>query len=138
MNKDNYIINSLSNNIKNLDYNLNKPQLVSQNVKNFINNQLKLCNEKKFINNSYIFNTVLFLIFFIILLLILFIRFKGFKNKEEIYKKNQEDKQYIMSKLIYYNKQNINNNRINNNLITDLPDYSNHPEASLLHRKIYF
>ena len=44
-----------------------------------------------------------------------------------------------MSKLVYYNKTNIENNpRIKNNMITNLPDYSNHPEAELLHKKIYF
>ena len=44
-----------------------------------------------------------------------------------------------MSKLIYYNRVNLENKkRENNNMITNLPDYSNHPEASLLHRKIYF
>ena len=44
-----------------------------------------------------------------------------------------------MSKLIYYNRQNLDNqNRIKNNLITKDLDINNHPEASLLHRKIYF
>ena len=141
MNKDNYIINSLSNNIKIFDENnyLNKPNLVPENVKNFINIQLKKCSQKRFLENSFFYNSLLFFIFFLFLSIILIFNFKGFKNKEEIYKKNLQDKQYIMSKLIYYNRQNIdNNNRINNNLITDLPDYTNHPEASLLHRKIYF
>tara|TARA_Y100000992_G_C21273145_1_gene498167 strand:- start:2858 stop:3283 length:426 start_codon:yes stop_codon:yes gene_type:complete len=141
MNKDNYIINSLSNNIKIFDENnyLNKPNLVPENVKNFINIQLKKCSQKRFLENSFFYNSLLFFIFFLFLSIILIFKFKGFKNKEEIYKKNLQDKQYIMSKLIYYNRQNIdNNNRINNNLITDLPDYTNHPEASLLHRKIYF
>ena len=141
MNKDNYIINSLSNNIKIFDENnyLNKPNLVPENVKNFINIQLKKCSQKRFLENSFFYNSLLFFIFFLFLSIILIFKFKGFKKKEEIYKKNLQDKQYIMSKLIYYNRQNIdNNNRINNNLITDLPDYTNHPEASLLHRKIYF
>lgn len=141
MNKDNYIIDSISNNTKffnDIDFS-NKPRLVTENVKKFINIQLKKCNEKKFLENSFFYNSLLFFIFILLLSLTLIFKYKGFKNKEEIYKKNLQDKQYIMSKLIYYNRQNIdNNNRIKNNLITDLPDYSNHPEASLLHRKIYF
>ena len=44
-----------------------------------------------------------------------------------------------MSKLIFYNKQNLDNkNRSDNNLINNLSDNNNYPEASLLHRKIYF
>jgi hypothetical protein len=141
MNKDNYIIDSISNNTKffnEIDF-TNKPKLVTENVKNFINFQLKKCSEKKFLENSFFYNSLLFFIFILLLSLTLIFKYKGFKNKGDIYKKNLQDKQYIMSKLIYYNRQNIdNNNRIKNNLITDLPDYSNHPEASLLHRKIYF
>ena len=141
MNKDNYIIDSISNNTKffnEIDFS-NKPRLVTENVKNFINFQLKKCSEKKFLENSFFYNSLLFFIFILLLSSTLIFKYKGFKNKQDIYKKNLQDKQYIMSKLIYYNRQNIdNNNRIKNNLITDLPDYSNHPEASLLHRKIYF
>ena len=48
-----------------------------------------------------------------------------------------KDKQYIMSKLVYYNRVNLDNQlKIKNNMITNLPDFSNHPEASLLHKKI--
>lgn len=142
MNKDNYIIDSISNNSTNFnkfETFSNKPSLVTENVKNFINFQLKKCSEKKFLENSFFYNSLLFFIFILLLSFTLIFKYKGFKNKQDIYKKNLQDKQYIMSKLIYYNRQNIdNNNRIKNNLITDLPDYSNHPEASLLHRKIYF
>ena len=50
-----------------------------------------------------------------------------------------KDNNYIMSKLVYYNRQNIDNQqKIKNNLITNLPNYGNHPEANLLHKKIYF
>ena len=60
-------------------------------------------------------------------------------NSKERYMKNLKDKEYIMSKLVYYNRQDLENNqRIRNNMITNLPDYSNHPEANLLHKKIYF
>ena len=78
-------------------------------------------------------------IFLLILGTILIFKYKGNKTKEEIYQKNLKDKQYIMSKLVYYNRQNLENQqKIKNNMITNLPDYGNHPEASLLHRKIYF
>ena len=81
----------------------------------------------------------MFILFFSILGIILFYRYKGNKTSQEKYQKNLQDKQYIMSKLVYYNRANLENQqRVQNNMITNLPDFSNHPEASLLHRKIYF
>jgi hypothetical protein len=138
MNKDNYLLNEINYN-KYKDINLNKPKLIANNVKNFLFNNLKQCNTNKFIQNSSIYNILLFIVFFTIFTIILISKYKGFKSPQEIYEKNIKDKNYIMSKLVYYNRQNLDNQkRIQNNLITDLPDYSNHPEASLLHRKIYF
>ena len=81
----------------------------------------------------------MFILFFSILGIILFYRYKGNKTSQEKYQKNLQDKQYIMSKLVYYNRSNLENQqRVQNNMITNLPDFSNHPEASLLHIKIYF
>ena len=138
MNKDNYLLNDINYN-KYKDINLNKPKLIANNVKNYIFNNLKQCNTNKFIQNSLFYNILLGIIFFTIFTIILISKYKGFKSSREIYEKNIKDKNYIMSKLVYYNRQNLDNQkRIQNNLITDLPDYSNHPEASLLHRKIYF
>ena len=81
----------------------------------------------------------MFFLFILILGSILFYKYKGNKTKEQKYQDNLKDKQYIMSKLVYYNRQNLENNqRIRNNMITNLPDYGNHPEASILHKKVYF
>lgn len=117
----------------------NKPKLIEPGVKYFFKGILKECNNFKQQNNNLVFNIFLFILFFGILGIILYVRYKGNKSKEEVYAKNVKDKQYIMSKLVYYNRMNLENDRkIRNNMITNLPDYSNHPEASLLHRKIYF
>ena len=81
----------------------------------------------------------MFLLFIIILGSILIYKYKGNISYQEKYQKNLKDKHYIMSKLVYYNKQNLENNqRIRNNMITNLPDYGNHPEANILHKKVYF
>jgi len=145
MNKENYLFNYNnnnnfdSNNFDSNNFNSIKPTLVSNNLKNFINLKLKKCNLSKFNISSYYYNIILFALFSVILSIILISKYKGFKSATEIYKKNIADKEYIMSKLIYYNKQNLDNqNRIKKNLITDLPILNNNPEASLLHRKIYF
>lgn len=145
MDKDNYIFNFFNNinsdfkNNSNILLNANNlPKLVSNNTKNFISSKLKECNLNKFKTNSFYFNLFAFLFFIAILSIILLLKFKGF-NKEKNKEKKLQEKQYIMSKLIYYNRQNLDNqNRIKNNLIIKDLDINNHPEASLLHRKIYF
>lgn len=136
-NINNYL--NFSKNFTSNNENINKPKLIDPGVKYFFKNVLKECNSFKQKNYTLYYNIGLFFIFSCILGIILFIRYKGNKSKEEVYKKNLREKQYIMSKLVYYNRQNIENNqRIKNNMITNLPDYSNHPEAAQLHRKIYF
>ena len=119
--------------------NINKPKLIEPGVKYFFKGILKECHNYKQKNYNLVYNISLFILFFSILGIILFSRYKGNKTSQENYQKNLKDKQYIMSKLVYYNRCNLENQqRIQNNMITNLPDFSNHPEASLLHRKIYF
>jgi hypothetical protein len=130
--KSNPIFNNLSN--KNLDNNYSNSNLVSKNVKVFLSNNLKKCNEYKFNYYNSIYNISMFLFFAITLMLILKFRYKGSKNKMI------QDNNYIMSKLVYYNKMNIDTQQnIRNNLVTNLPNnnYNNNPEAMLLHNKIY-
>ena len=135
-NINNYLNFSNSNN--NIE-NINKPKLIEPGVKYFFKGVLKECNNYKQKNYNFIYNLSLFLLFFIILGIILFYRYKGNKTPQEKYIKSMKDKQYIMSKLVYYNRVNLDNQqKIKNNMITNLPDFSNHPEASLLHKKIYF
>ena len=124
--------NSNNNNLE------NKPNLIEPGVKYFFTNTLKSCNNYKLKNYNIFYNITCLIIFISILGIILVYRYKS-KTGKNIYEKNRKDKEYIMSKLIYYNRVNLENKkRENNNMITKLPDYNNHPEASLLHRKIYF
>ena len=135
-NINNYLNFSNSNN--NIE-NINKPKLIEPGVKYFFKEILKECHNYKQKNYSLVYNISLFILFFSILGIILFYRYKGNKTSQEIYEKNLKDKQYIMSKLVYYNRANLENQqRVQNNMITNLPEFNNHPEASLLHRKIYF
>ena len=123
----------------NTNDNVNKPKLVDNGVKYFFNGILNECNKFKNKNYNLYYNIGLLLFFVIVLFIILYTRYKGKINSKERYMKNLKDKEYIMSKLVYYNRQDLENNqRIRNNMITNLPDYSNHPEANLLHKKIYF
>jgi len=138
--KSNAIFNNLSN--KNFDNNsYSNSNLVAKNVKAFLSNNLKKCNEYKFNYYNSIYNISMFLFFTITLILILKFRYKGSKkNKEYLKNKMIQDNNYIMSKLVYYNKMNIDNQQnIRNNLVTNLPNnnYNQNPEAMLLHNKIY-
>ena len=127
------------NNSSDSNDNINKPKLIEPGVKYFFKGILKECHNYKQKNYNLVYNISLFILFFSILGIILFYRYKGNKTSQERYQKNLQDKQYIMSKLVYYNRANLENQqRVQNNMITNLPDFSNHPEASLLHRKIYF
>tara|TARA_B100000795_G_scaffold232899_1_gene191372 strand:- start:46 stop:474 length:429 start_codon:yes stop_codon:yes gene_type:complete len=129
--------NSHVNNVNN--ENIYKPKLIEPGVKYFFKGVLKECHTYKQKNYNLIYNISLFVLFFLILGIILFYRYKGNKTPQENYQKNIQDKEYIMSKLVYYNRANLENKqKVQNNMITNLPDFSNHPEASLLHRKIYF
>ena len=138
-NINNYLNFNILSNINNSNDNINKPKLIEPGVKYFFKGILRECNNYKQKNYNLFYNISLFILFFFILGIILSYKYKGNKTAEEKYQKNLQDKQYIMSKLVYYNRANLENKqRIQNNMITNLPDFSNHPEASLLHKKIYF
>ena len=132
------------NNFLNFDsfnnsHNNNNARLTDPGVKYFFNNILKNCHNIKQKYYNLYYNFSLLGLFILILGSILITRYKGKKSKEQQYLKSLKEKEYIMSKLVFYNKADIDNKqRLKNNMITNLPDYSNHPEASLLHRKIYF
>tara|TARA_Y100000022_G_scaffold197291_1_gene205564 strand:+ start:613 stop:1035 length:423 start_codon:yes stop_codon:yes gene_type:complete len=133
-----YLNNNTNNITKNNNIN-NKANLVDNGVKYFFNGILKQCHIYKQNYYNLYYNFSMLILFCLILGLILLIKYKGNKNSKEKKEKELKDKYYIMSKLMFYNKQNIENNqRIKNNMITNLPDYNSHPEASLLHKKIYF
>lgn len=119
--------------------NMIRPKLIEPGVKYFFGGVLKECNNYKQRNYTFIYNISLFLLFISILGIILIYRYKGNISIQERNKQQLENKNYIMSKLMYYNRADLENKqRVQNNMITNLPDYSNHPEASLLHNKIYF
>ena len=119
--------------------NIDKPKLIEPGVKYFFKGVLKECHNYKQKNYNLMYNISLVVLFFSILGIILFYRYKGNKKPQENYEKTIQDKEYIMSKLVYYNRVNLENKqKFQNNMITNLPDFSNHPEASLLDRKIYF
>jgi uncharacterized transporter YbjL len=134
----NYLDFNLTSNANSADL-TNKPRLVAPGVKYFFKSILKECHTIKEKNYNMFYNFAMLGVFIIILGIILYSKYKGNRTPEEQYLKTTKDKQYIMSKLVYYNRQNLDNQqKVKNNMITNLPDYNNHPEASILHEKLYF
>jgi hypothetical protein len=116
-----------------------KPKLVDNGVKYFLKEVLKNCHKYKQNNINTFYNITMFIFFILILGIILIMRYKGNSMSKKYYEKSMKDKEYIMSKLIYYNRQNLDNQqKLRNNMITNLPDYGNHVEANLLHKNLYF
>lgn len=119
--------------------NIDNPKLVDVSVKLFFKEVLKGCNKYKQNNYNTFYNLIMFLVFCFILTILLYTRYKGTRNYKSYYEKTMKDKEYIMSKLVYYNRQNVDNQqKIRNNMITNLPNYNDHPEANLLHKAVYF
>ena len=131
--------NSTKGAINSGNTNIENPKLVDVGVRIFFKEVLKGCNKYKQKNYNTLYNVMMFLVFFIVLAVLLYTRYKGTNNYKSYYEKTMKDKEYIMSKLVYYNRQNIDNQqKIRNNMITNLPDYNNHPEANLVHKAVYF
>ena len=95
-----------------------KPLLTENTTKYYIKNSLKEVRQFKNKYITIIVNLVLFLLFVGITTLFLYYKYKGKPNKEEIKRKENQQKQYLFEKLhkISYEKR-----KENQSLITDLP-----------------
>ncbi len=96
------------------------PKLVDYNIKLLLNNSLKRAFDyKKELYNDFL-NYFLLFIFFSALTIFLYFRYKGKLTPEELYRKQNEKRIYVLSKLQQLN--NIQNSK-NNKLITNLPEF---------------
>ena len=95
-----------------------KPHLIENNVKYFISSTLTNCHKFKdqYFNNIY--NISLFIG------IILFMNYKGNKTTKELEMKKQTDRHYIIRRLLKIKQENIDDRRMRNNLITNLPLYN--------------
>jgi hypothetical protein len=118
-----------------MNSNISSPTLVEPGVKYFLSATLKECNEYKNKFNNIVFNLFILFIFVFILGIILLYRYKGKPTKVELEIKNRKKQEYIVSKLQQI--ANIKKN-MNDNLITDLPNWSDHPELQLLNNKNFY
>ena len=109
------------------------PRLVEPGTKSFLRATLKECHNFKMRHFSTIYNIALLILFISLFFGILFFMYKGRLTKEEKEVKERQKKQYIMTKLMQLSEHKRRNNQ---NMITNLPDWSNNPEAILLRKNI--
>jgi len=101
-----------------------KPNLIENNVKYFIGSTLNSCHKFKenYFNN--IFNVSLLVGFIGLLAIVLFIKYKGNKSAKEIELTKKKDRDYIIHRLLKLKQENIDDRRMRNNLITNMPFYN--------------
>lgn len=110
------------------------PTLIEPGVKYFLSQSLKECRKFKDRNTTIIFNLSMTIILIVAIGTFLTYKYKGRPTASELIRKNREKQEYIVSKLqqiALIKKKN------NDNLITDLPLWNNHPEGSILQRNIF-
>jgi hypothetical protein len=100
---------------------MQNPILVEPGVKYFLKETLKQCHQYKESHNYILLNVALLSAFVFILILILIIKFKGKLTPKEIEIKENENKQYILSKIKNYQDTKLIESQ---SLITGLPKWN--------------
>ena len=97
-----------------------KPLLIEPGVKYFLSETLKKCHVFNESHNIFLFNLSLFIGFLIILGVVLLFKYKGKLTPKEIQNKDNEKRQYILSKIKNYQDTKV---RESQSLITGLPKW---------------
>jgi len=106
-----------------------RPTLIEPGAKYFINQTLKECKRFKEENLTFFFNLGLGVVLVLLVAGFLYANYKGKPTKEELDTRNRQQQQYILSKLQQFA---ISTHKKNDNLITDLPTWGDHPELAVL------
>lgn len=111
---------------------MEKPLLIEPGIKSFLSHTLKNCKETKNKNQNIFYNIGFFIVFFIVIGGFLLYKYKGKLTPYQRIEKEKKKKEYIISKL-----QQISYQKNKTDMITNLPNWNNHPESDILNRKIY-
>lgn len=103
--------------------------LVEPGVKYFISCSLKQCREKKDKYINVFFNIGMLVLFVVIISSILLYKYKGKVTPIEMEIMNRKKKEYIISKL---QQIALIKKQTSERLITDLPNWTDHPELGIL------
>ena len=105
--------------------------LVAPGVKNFISGVLKQCRLTKDKYYTIIFNISMIVIFGIIVGGFLYYKYKGKPTPQEVMERQRKEQEYIMKKIgthIATRKKQESLNNLDSTMITNLPNWNNHPE----------
>lgn len=106
-------------------------ELVAPGVKNFISGILKQCRATKDRYYTIIFNFGMIITFSLVFGGFLYYKYKGKPSPQEIAEKKRKEQEYIMKKIGTHiatkKKEEIYRN-IDTTMITNLPNWSDHPE----------
>ena len=80
------------------------PQLVEPNIVNIMKHQLNECNKQKLMKNTFTFNLIAAGIIIFIICVILYIKYKGKQDVRSMNEKENKKRDYILSKLQFYQK----------------------------------
>ena len=110
--------------VNNMNFNTeySKPILIEPGIKYFLNETLKQCRLFKEKYNNTLFNITVLILFILILGVTLIIKYKGKLTPSEKEQKEDEKKQYILSKIRNYQQDKV---RRQQEMITGLPHWNN-------------
>jgi hypothetical protein len=98
------------------------PKLIEHNVKNYLYNTLQSCHNNKIKIYVFFFNIIILAVFVIMTAITLYYCYNNKKSPEEIQQKMIKDQEYILSKIRFYQTQNLENSTTTN--ITNLPTFN--------------
>ena len=109
------------------------PSLVEPGVRSFLGGALKECRKFKDHHTSLIFNVSMTILIVVTVGGFLLYRYKGRPDAETLRMKSRQKQEYLVSKL---QQLSAIRKKKNDNMITDLPTWNDHPEAAILGRKL--
>ena len=113
---------------------MERPSLTEPGMKYWLSQSLREMRRFKDRNLTIIFNFSMTIALIAVVSGFLVFKYKGKLTPSEMAAKQQQKKEYLISKLA---KIGETRRKINETMITDLPTWSNHPEVEILDRKIY-
>ena len=103
-----------------MNTNIAEPRLIDNSAKYYLYNTLSLCHETRIKYHSIILNVLVFVVFASIAGGVLYFCYKRKPSIEQSRKQMEQDQQFILSKIRYYQEQN-QKIRENASPITGLP-----------------
>lgn len=98
-----------------------QPKLIEHNVKHYLYNTLQSCHNNRIKMYVFLLNAFVFVAFVFMTTLVLYFCHNKKKTPEETEKKMLKDQEYILSKIRFYQNNNLENAQ---NKITHLPVFN--------------